>query len=207
MIGYWGEFEFNVSSNKIYTFNSFGRKSAIQISEQELEGNKPSTYIKGTDLETISFEIDLKASLGVDVKSELDRWRNALYAKSAKSFVLGNKPLTSNKFLLISVDENESIFDQSGGYISSKIALSFKEYVRGGSKEAENKSKSSGAVSGGVIDKLDGTRYNVNAKQTLDTRTRNEKVATLNERKGTKTVTVPIKLTQYSQATGTLNLG
>ena len=168
MIGFWGNFEFEVSSDKIYTFDGFGRKASINVEEQELESKKPSIYIKGEGLEEIGISVKLKSDLGVDVKGEVDGYRAALYAKNPQTFVIGNVPLSQNKWLLTSVDETEVTHDNGGNYINATVGLSFKEHVRGGSKNASKKGTSSkkakGAVEGGVIDKLDGTRYNPNAE-------------------------------------------
>lgn len=188
-IGYWGDFEFEVSSNKIYTFDGFGRKASIDIEEQELEGQKASTYIKGEVLEDISIDINLKSLLGANVRGEIDNYRTVLYQKTPKSFVIGEKPLSQNKWLLTNVDESDVVMDNKGNYISAKIALTFKEYVRGGSKKAEtatstaagstSSAKTKGATSGGVIDKLDGTRYNTNAEQSKASEPSHKTIPTL----------------------------
>jgi len=168
MVGYWGEFEFEVNGNKIFTFDGFGRKSSIDIEEQDLEGQKKSIYIKGENPEEIGLTLNLKANLGIDVKNEIDRLMNSMYSKTPQNFIIGNKPLGKNKWLLTSVDENETVLDNGGNYISSKITLSFKEYARGGSKKEEKAKKEKGAVAGGVTDKLEGTRYNVNAEKSKE---------------------------------------
>lgn len=170
LIGYWGSFEFQVSSDKVYTFDSYGRKLSLDIEEQELTGKKPSTYIKGEGLEEISITVDLKADLGVDVESELDKLRTALYSRSPQTFAIGDKPLSQNKWLLTNVDESETKLDNQGNYLSAKVSLTFQEYARGGSYAASKAAKKKkGAVEGGVIDKLNigDTRYNPNAEQSI----------------------------------------
>lgn len=159
LIGYWGGFIFEVSSSRVYTFDGFGRKSSILVDEQELDGKKPSTYIKGEALEEISITVKLKSDLGIDVKSEIDKFKTALYNKNPQTFIIGNQPLSQNKWLLLSVNESETILDNGGNYISAILALSFKEYVRGGSKKAEKTGGTSSGSSGGTSGGIDESGY------------------------------------------------
>lgn len=132
--------EFNVSSNKIYTFDEFSRSSSLNVEEQEVEGEKPSSYIKGSALEEISFKIPFIAQSTVNITKEIDEWIGIKDAKVPYYLILGNKPVGSNKYLLTSVAESETVFDNNGNRIRSTVQLQFKEFVRYGYKKEEGES-------------------------------------------------------------------
>ncbi|WP_054749593.1 phage tail protein [Ruminiclostridium josui] len=93
---------FQVSSKKIYTFDEFSTGTALQTEKQDVAGKKPSTYIKGPDLDTMSFTIPLSITFGNNVLYEYDSWKAIMAAQKAYRFILGNKPV-GGKWLLTSV--------------------------------------------------------------------------------------------------------
>lgn len=137
-IASFGNKTFSVSNNRIYTFEEFSRTGTLNIEEQEVEGQKPSTYIKGSALDEISFKVTLFRQKGLDVRSEIDSWMAIKDSKVPYMLILGNKPVTTNKFLLTSVSESEASFDRNGNYLRVVIQLQFKEFVRAGAKKQEN---------------------------------------------------------------------
>lgn len=123
---------FNVSSNKILTFNNLSYGESLTVEQQEVIGQKPSTYIKGFSLMTIPLTVELKSTLGVDVQAEIDDWLNMLRAKTKNYFFLGNKPVSRNKFLLTRVDIDGKAILNNGKVQSATLSIELQEYVRGG---------------------------------------------------------------------------
>ena len=130
---------FEVSSNKIYNFDGYTRAYSLDTEEQEQEGSKPSTYIKGESLETISFIISLDSRF-VDIESEIISWFSMCKAKKPDFFILGGKPVSSNKFLLKSVSESDSVIDNNGKKLKVKLDIKLDEFVRYGSKKKDKES-------------------------------------------------------------------
>lgn len=126
---------FSVSSNRIYTFNSFTRSGSLNVEEQEVEGQKPSTYIKGSSLEEMSFTISLIGQECINIGDELNSWMAIKDAKTPYVFILGNKLVGKNKFLLTNVSLSEAEINGEGEYIKANIQLQFKEFARYGSKK------------------------------------------------------------------------
>ena len=92
-----GEFagkKFEVTSNKIYTFDDYSNSFGISIEEQEVENDRPSNYIKGFDLEKPSLTISLIQSATVDVETELKEWKDICYAKTPYMLFIGNNPVS-----------------------------------------------------------------------------------------------------------------
>lgn len=145
---------FEVSSNKIYNFDGYTRAYSLDTEQQEQEGAKPSTYIKGESLETLSFNISFDARF-IDIESEVKSWFEICKSKKPDFFILGGKPVSSNKFLLKSVSESDSIIDNKGKKLKQKLDIKLEEFVRYGYKkqtESSDTSKSGGVDYEQVID-------------------------------------------------------
>mgnify|MGYP000942291810 CR=1 FL=1 len=134
---------FQVDSNKIYTFSDFSYTSALKTEKQDVDGAKPSTYIKGPDLDSFNLTIKLDSSMGVNPRNEWGDWKRILYQKKAHPFILGGVPLNNAQWLLTSVSPSNVVIDNNGNIISLNLILKFEEYVRAGSK----KDNSSGGTS------------------------------------------------------------
>lgn len=158
---------FQVDSKKICTFDGFSYSSALQTEKQDVDGAKPSTYIKGPDLDTFNLTIRLDAALGVNPRNEWSDWINILSRKTAYPFILGGVPLNNTRWLLISVSPSNFVFDDNGKILSLDLNLKFEEYIRlGNKKESSSFSKSaSGSKSPvsvpGLADMLEKLTYSM----------------------------------------------
>lgn len=133
---------FQVSSNGVHTFDEFTWNGEIQSEAQDKLNSKSSTYIKGIGLNSMSFEISLKSSLGIDVRNEIEDWEAIKDSVQSAIFMLGTKPLGSNKWLLKSTNTSNTVFDNKGNMVEAKLKLEFEEFARQGSAENSSSNKS-----------------------------------------------------------------
>lgn len=169
---------FSVSSGKVYTLDGLEWSGSINSEAQDKLKSKSSTYIKGLGLETMSFDVQLRADLKIDVRKEIEAWEAIRDKCSPAYFVLGTKPLSKNKWLLKSVSISDTRIDNKGRVYAASLNLSFEEYVRAGvapKETAAGKGKRKGKgkpASGPVnlnlvptsyIDKVETKRQNTNA--------------------------------------------
>lgn len=143
IIGSFANKVFKVSSNHLYTFDEFTMNSELKIDEQEVDGSKPSTYIKGPGLDKVSLNISLIKQKNIDVRSEIDEWKKIKDSKVPYHLIIGNRNLATYKFLLTNVDVSETKIGVSGDYLKAKVQLQFSEYVRAGKKEENTTTSSS----------------------------------------------------------------
>ena len=149
LIGAFGGKSFEVSQNKIYTFDGLSVSEGLNVEMQETEGGKPATYVKGYKEMSISFSIILKQQF-CNVLEEIDWWLKKMRSKKPEYLTLGKKTFGSNKFLLINFSVANTVITPNGDYISATINLSFNEWTKAGYKKEENSnSGSSGGSSGG----------------------------------------------------------
>ncbi len=117
-IGSFNSKTFEVTQDKIYTFDDYTRDISLNIEDQEVDGSKPSTYIKGITLEQVSFNVKLIQSNSIDVKTEIDDWKNICEDGVPYMLFIGDKPVSNNKFLLTSVSLTDNIYIYIWGEIN-----------------------------------------------------------------------------------------
>lgn len=164
---------FQVELNKIYTFGDLKYSSSLETEKQDSEGSKPSTYLKGPGLDSFSIKMMLDSTFGINPRAEWEEWQDIMNAGIAYAFILGSKPLGPNKWLLVKVDPDNFITDNSGNILSLELSLQFDEYVRPGSKEASKSGTKSSSAPGlssseekllGPEDKSSAKRDNTNMR-------------------------------------------
>lgn len=133
---------FEVSQKKIYTFYEDTNDMTVNTEEQEVDGSKPSTYIKGMGLEGVSLNIKLKQSSSINVDTEVDEWKAICATMSPSYLWLGNKSVTNNRFLLTDINFSDKQYTYWGKLIQVTMKLTFKEYVRDGVKKEEGTTSS-----------------------------------------------------------------
>lgn len=142
-IGSFASKVFKISSNYLYTFDEFGISGELKIDEQEVDGSKPSTYIKGSGLDKVSLNILLIKQNYINVRKEIEDWFKIRDAKIPNHLIIGNKNMSTYKFLLTNVDVSDTKIGPDGEFIKAKVQLQFSEYVRAGKKEDNSTSSSS----------------------------------------------------------------
>jgi len=171
---------FTVSTSSRYTFDSLEWSGTLETEAQDKIKQKPSTYIKGEGLGSMSFDIPLRIGAKLDVRTEIEAWE-AIKAKGAANyFILGTKPLGKTKWLLKSVGVSDTEIDAKGRLLKASLKLSFDEYVRAGQASTKGSSVSSPVAPAAVpaaggtkinmeplnyIDKVAETRKNPNARE------------------------------------------
>lgn len=138
MIAAFGDLVFNVSAEQVYTFDNMALSASLEAEAQEVIENRPSTYIKGPNLETLSFKITLDSSFGIDVRTEIDRWRNMCNAGIPQTFTLGGVPVSDYQYLLRNVDVEIKNITKDGIITRADITVKMEEYVRPGSPPKDN---------------------------------------------------------------------
>lgn len=128
----------SVSRNRIYPMSELSYSNSLNIEEQEVEGSKPSTYIKNVALKEYSFTISLYKQKSVNVETEIKEWMALCEGKTPHMLIIGGKPACINKMLLTSISVQETDLDRNGYYLRAKLQLQFKEFVRWGSKKEES---------------------------------------------------------------------
>ncbi len=164
---------FEVSSNKYYTFEGLNYTTAVETETIENEGGKPSTYIKGYSLDTLSLAVKLNSKFHI-IDEEIESWRNIMKSNTPYYFIIGNKPLCPNKMKIKSLSFSETQNNRNGKFMKVTINIQFEEFVKEGTKEQKEAASSKGKKNtktkpdyASMID-LAQKRNNANAQQAYE---------------------------------------
>ncbi|MEA5135712.1 MAG: phage tail protein [Candidatus Fimivivens sp.] len=110
---------------------SFG----VNTDKQEQQTGKPATLVKGAQLSTIAFTIHLMKTLGVNPESVIAQAQKLCEAGVPYPLIIGNKPASTNRFLLTAVSIDDTYLNGAGKILSTKMKLQFEEFVKEGTKQ------------------------------------------------------------------------
>ena len=127
---------FKVSTKSIYTFDNLDISAELKTEEIEVQGKKPSTHVKGLGLDGISLQINLDARF-VDVQQEYESWIAIMAQAKPYPFIIGAKPVGTNKWLLKSVSMPVKQINNRGVILKASLNLILEEYVRPGTPQKD----------------------------------------------------------------------
>ncbi|MFJ7407116.1 MULTISPECIES: phage tail protein [unclassified Lysinibacillus] len=128
-IGSFGDVIFEVSTNKLLTFNDLEKKSSAKWNEHDIQGNKAKLEFNGPGLIDISYRILLRAEHGINPLKEIAKLEGMQNKGEAHHFILGQKPIAPNKFVIADVSSGLRNIDPNGNVFSAEVTVSLKEYV------------------------------------------------------------------------------
>jgi hypothetical protein len=134
MIGSFGTVVFEVSNERVRTFEGLQRTNSARYTEHELHQHKSLLEYTGNKPSSLSMSITLDAALGVPPEEDLEKLRKILREGKAVSFILGGVPQGDNLWVLERMTENAEVVNNRGEVVKVKVSLSLKEYVEEGAK-------------------------------------------------------------------------
>lgn len=129
IVGSFGNVIFEVSTDKTLTLNDLEKKSSAKWSEHDIQGNKAKLEFNGPGLIDISYTLLLRAEQGINPVKEIAKLEQMQNKGEAHHFILGQKPIALNKFVLTDVSSGLRNIDQYGNVFSAEVTVSLKEYV------------------------------------------------------------------------------
>lgn len=129
MIGSIGDVTFETSSQRIRTLFDMKRTGAVRLAQHERMNEKAITEFVGKGLENMSFSMQLARYMGVDPDKEAERLREYRDNGTPLLFMLNNKVVGENKWLIESISEEVERFGRDGEILSMNVELSLSEYV------------------------------------------------------------------------------
>ena len=129
MIGTFGEVTFEVSADRVRTFDGLKRSGSARLASHDLIGRKPLLEFGGPGLETLSLNMTLSAFLGLDPVEEVKELRQMRDEGTAAPFTLNVAPQGTGLWVLESLSEDWKYIDNNGVPQQIDCALTLKEYV------------------------------------------------------------------------------
>lgn len=131
VIGSFGTVVFEVTPNKINTFTDLEKSNKSRWSEHEIHGKKAKLEFEGAGLIDINYRLLLRVENGINPMKEIAKLEKMNDGGKAASFILGNKPISPNKFVITEISEALKNIDSRGNILSAEVTISLKEYVEG----------------------------------------------------------------------------
>ena len=181
----WGSKEWAVSSRKVVALEGLSFSYAQVADENTSTEEKKTTNERGLELSPYSFSTTLHSGAGVDVRAEIESWKNLV--TKVNDFYLGGKLLAS-KLQLRKVSVDVQKLDDLGRMRLAVLSFEFKEY------EADTASAAKTTTSTTAL----------NVKASTSAKSQKKTTNTAVKKAATKTIKVGdyVKITATRYATG-----
>lgn len=120
---------FEVSDDKIHTFEGFTRDSNIRQAKHDIHLQKPKSEFLGPELDNIAFVIKLKAQFGVNPRDEMDKLLILQRVGIPVVLTIGNKNIGMNKWTIVSLGQAWETVDNEGRLLEAQLSVTLEEYL------------------------------------------------------------------------------
>lgn len=128
MLGSWGDIIFNVSADKVITFDGFSRSVSANIGEHSVGGHQAIIEWIAPGSDTISFDLSLRADLNVNPRQIFDKISD--YCKNGSRFplIIGQETIggAGSVYICESCSEERIYVDGQGNLLQSRVSVSLK---------------------------------------------------------------------------------
>ena len=129
MIGTLGDIAFEVSEERIRTFNNYKFSASANYSEHNIHNKKSLLEFTGLKSSSITLEIVLDESLGLTVDEELDELLILLDTHKPVKFILDGKIQGWESWVVEGVDVSHEVINNKGRTIRASVNVKLREYV------------------------------------------------------------------------------
>lgn len=129
MIGVLGDIRFRVSDHYALTIRNMKHEISASWNTLDRIGLKPITEYGGPNLQAMSFEIILDASLGVKPRKMLQKLEQMAEGNEAYDLVLGRRLIGKNKWIITKCSMAYDVILRGGQIYKATVNLSLQEYV------------------------------------------------------------------------------
>ena len=120
---------FEVSNKRVCTYDDYKRQSKARYATHNLLNQPPVSEYLAPDLETISFTMNFNRSLGVEPLDEAERVRELCRDGVADYFILGNRVIGENLWVISEAGEAVVSWNHSGKALVSSLDVTLTEYA------------------------------------------------------------------------------
>lgn len=129
MIGYFGLFIFQVSTDKVATFKDFNREIGVRTSKYDIPGRKSLTVIEAPELQKIAYVVQLNESLTPNVDDTIEKMVKTCESGRPDYFFLGGKKQGSDQWIITAISEARNIITNKGKTIKAELSIQLEEYI------------------------------------------------------------------------------
>lgn len=128
IIATFGDLVFEVSSRKVNTINNLSRTIEARYEKHEIKHQKPLLEFEGPDIDPTSFDMQLRAELGINPVEEIEKWKEYAIKGKRALLLIGNNPFSNNAFVITKITENYKRIDNKGVVFAIDATVEMLEY-------------------------------------------------------------------------------
>lgn len=127
-IGGFGRVVFGVSNSQVKTIRDVEMTYTASLSIHKVHLGIARVEYTGSDPMQLNFKILLSEYLGVNVESELETLRSYVESGKAHPFVLGNRLVGRDRFIIETMKVSGKMFNKNGDITQCDVSVSMREY-------------------------------------------------------------------------------
>lgn len=143
-VGYWGkDLRFEVSDERVFTFNDMNRTVSGRWTEHDVVGNKPMSEFTGAELSKVTMTIVLSVLRGISVKSISDTvtyLEKAVEDGQVEYLYVGGKRIGDRMMKIESMSETWDVIYTGGVLTKATLQLTFSEYMNFNGEDEDGES-------------------------------------------------------------------
>lgn len=128
-VGSLGGIKFNTSMRRVLTFSEYQRSGQAKYATHDIIGQKSRLEYTGLDPEEITIEIQLMAQLKSRPEEQLAKLRKMRDDGEVISFIIGNKPVSQNKWIIKGLSEAVPHWGSRGKIAYATVQVTLTEYI------------------------------------------------------------------------------
>jgi phage protein U len=129
MIGTFGSsIVFEVSEKSVFAFKKLTQEIKGRWASHDHLGGKPKKEFLGANAREAALEIYLSANLGVRPRTVLKSLENMAEKGEVEYLIIGDTPISKNRFLLASVSEAWDKVYNDGSLVKATVSITLEEY-------------------------------------------------------------------------------
>lgn len=129
MLGTLGDYEFEVSAERVHTFSGLRFNNSAAYAEHKVHGRKAVLEFTGLNASTASLSLTLDSSQGVDPSQEIASLYEHMNNHDALAFTLGGDVMGMGLWVIESLDEEYELVSNTGYLMRARVDLKLREYV------------------------------------------------------------------------------
>ncbi|GIO09676.1 hypothetical protein J31TS6_57040 [Brevibacillus reuszeri] len=130
VIGSFGDIVFEVSIDRVRTFDDFSRSGSGRWAKHDRQQKKAVSEFLGPELDEISFTMRFDVSHGVNPKVEMDRVLEKCRSGQAETLIVGETPLGMDKWIVKTFKQGWKKLDGQGRLLVGELNVTLEEYMR-----------------------------------------------------------------------------
>lgn len=129
VLGSYGDVVFEVSSDKIRTFDELTRTTADRWEKHDIIGQKPKSEFIGPGLDTITFTMQFDVNHGMNPREEMEKLLVMSRDGQVADLTIGGKGLGVSPWKITNLVQRWQVVDNEGHVLKAGLDVSLEEHV------------------------------------------------------------------------------